>query len=158
MRNKWTLSGQVTDYRDWQIPLGRRFRAIKVWFVLRAYGLSGLRDHIRKCCQGAKHFADLVVKDDRFEMVRSRVLSLVCFRLKGSNELNQALVDAVTADGQCFIVQSSTHGRTFLRFVVGSPLTTNIHVDKAWAAIQRCAALILAADTASSALSVGHAH
>src|SRR5690606_28752710 len=79
-------SGAVIDYRDWQVPLGRRFRALKLWFVLRWYGAEGLRAHVRAAVAAAARFADLVRDDGRFEVVAPHPFSLVCFRLRASDE------------------------------------------------------------------------
>ncbi len=72
----------VTDYRDWQLPLGRRFRSLKLWFVLKAYGVIALQDYIRNHVILASRFADLVRTDSRFELPAPPALGLVCFRLK----------------------------------------------------------------------------
>jgi aromatic-L-amino-acid decarboxylase len=82
LRSREYESGFVSDYRDWQVPLGRRFRSLKLWFVMRMYGSEALREHIRSHCRQAQLFADLVIGDDRFELFCPRSLSLVCFRLK----------------------------------------------------------------------------
>ena len=74
--------GLVSDYRDWQVPLGRRFRSLKLWMVLRMYGLDGLRHHIRRHCLLAQTFADKVRADDRFELAVEPALGLVCFRVR----------------------------------------------------------------------------
>src|SRR5205085_470300 len=81
LRNAATASGAVTDYRDWHIQLGRRFRALKLWFVIRHYGVSGLQTLIREHVRLAKLFADLVKADPRFELLAPLHLNLVCFRL-----------------------------------------------------------------------------
>src|SRR5215470_10500211 len=83
LRNQATESGAVLDYRDWQIPLGRRFRALKLWFVIRHYGVEGLQHHIREHVSLAQQFALWVEQDHRFEVVVPVPLNLVCFRLKG---------------------------------------------------------------------------
>lgn len=72
----------MSDYRDWQVPLGRRFRSLKLWLVLRMYGLSGLRDHVRRHMGLASHFAGLVRSDPRFELAVPPAFGLVCFRAK----------------------------------------------------------------------------
>ncbi|OAP60126.1 hypothetical protein AYL99_05128 [Fonsecaea erecta] len=83
--NKHSDSGLVTDYRDWQIPLGRRFRALKIWFVMRSYGLEGMRQHIRKSVERGEIFADLVRgRSDLFELVADPRFGLTCFRVKPS--------------------------------------------------------------------------
>ncbi|CAH2283376.1 aromatic-L-amino-acid decarboxylase isoform X3 [Pelobates cultripes] len=95
-------SGLITDYRHWQIPLGRRFRSLKLWFVFRMYGIKGLQEHIRKHVSLAHEFMDYVKQDNRFEICAPVILGLVCFRLKGSNELNKALLHKI----------NNTHCRT----------------------------------------------
>ena len=83
LQNKHTDSGLVTDYRDWQIPLGRRFRALKIWFVMRTYGIEGMQAHIRKTIAIGKVFEDLVrARDDLFEIVAPSRFALTCFRVK----------------------------------------------------------------------------
>lgn len=101
----------VFDYKDWQIPLGRRFRSLKLWMVLRIYGLENLQSYIRNHIELAKHFEELIVQDSRFEVVATRRFSLVCFRLlppphndEGcGNKLNHDLWDAVNSSGKIFI-------------------------------------------------------
>src|SRR4051794_15415019 len=92
LRNAATESGAVIDYRDWQVPLGRRFRALKLWFVLRWYGAEGLRAHIRHCVGLAADLAARVGDDPRFELVAPHPFSLVCFRLRGDDEANEKLL------------------------------------------------------------------
>ncbi len=83
LRNQATESGAVFDYRDWQVPLGRRFRSLKLWFVIRHYGIAGLQYHVRQPVKLAQQFAQWVREDERFELAAPVPLNLVCFRHKG---------------------------------------------------------------------------
>jgi aromatic-L-amino-acid decarboxylase len=100
LRNQATESGAVIDYRDWQIPLGRRFRALKLWFVLRHYGVEGLQHHIREHVAPAQEFAEWVRDDERFEIAAPAPLNLVCFRLKSGDAANQALLERLNRSGE----------------------------------------------------------
>lgn len=138
LRSREYDEGLVTDYRDWQIPLGRRFRALKLWMVLRSFGASGLRTHVRRHCALAERFERLVVEaSERWELVRPRTLGLVCFRARGSNALNQAVEERVNAAGRTFLVHTELEGQLVLRFAVGAPLTGPEHVDAAWRELDR---------------------
>lgn len=125
-------SGLVTDYRHWQIPLGRRFRSLKMWFVFRMFGLKGLQDHIRKQVALAKEFESLVRADKRFEICAEVILGLVCFRLKGSNELNQALLKRITNSREIHLVPCHLAGRFVLRFAICARSTESHHIQQAW--------------------------
>ncbi|XP_020793214.2 aromatic-L-amino-acid decarboxylase [Boleophthalmus pectinirostris] len=125
-------SGLVTDYRHWQIPLGRRFRSLKLWFVFRLFGIKQLQAHIRKHIALAKEFESLVRADKRFEICAEVVLGLVCFRIKGSNELNQTLLKRITKDRQIHLVPCQLSGRFVLRFCICAHGTESLHVQKAW--------------------------
>ncbi|MEU5553255.1 pyridoxal-dependent decarboxylase [Micromonospora sp. NPDC047793] len=137
LRNAATESGAVIDYRDWQVPLGRRFRALKLWFVLRWYGVEGLRAHIRSGVTLAARFADRVRADDRFELVTGHPYALVCFRLRGDDEPNERLLAAVNATGRVHLTHTRVAGRYTLRLAVGAPQTTEVHVDQAWELISQ---------------------
>jgi aromatic-L-amino-acid/L-tryptophan decarboxylase len=137
LRNKATESGAVIDYRDWQIPLGRRFRALKLWFVLRHYGVAGLQFHIREHVRLAQQFAEWVHADKHFELVVPPPLNLVCFRLRGSDEMNQQLMDALNRSGKIYLTHTKLNGRFVLRLSVGQTNTSEHHVKAAWKAIQR---------------------
>ncbi|WP_280241091.1 pyridoxal phosphate-dependent decarboxylase family protein [Nocardia abscessus] len=100
LRNGASESGAVVDYRDWQVPLGRRFRALKLWAVIRWYGAAGLREHIRHSVALAQQFASWVGTDERFEVLAPHPLSLICFRLRGDDSANRELLDAVNATGR----------------------------------------------------------
>ncbi|XP_037532334.1 aromatic-L-amino-acid decarboxylase [Nematolebias whitei] len=132
-------SGLVTDYRHWQIPLGRRFRSLKLWFVFRMYGLKGLQAHIRKQVGLAKEFESLVRADKRFEICAEVVLGLVCFRLKGSNELNQNLLKKITKSKEIHLVPCQLSGRFVLRFAICSRTTESRHIQQAWRHITQLA-------------------
>ncbi|XP_034031166.1 aromatic-L-amino-acid decarboxylase [Thalassophryne amazonica] len=132
LRHENQESGLVTDYRHWQIPLGRRFRSLKMWFVFRMYGIKGLQDHIRKQVALAKQFESLVRADNRFEICAEVILGLVCFRLKGSNELNEALLDKINTSKEIHLVPCKLSGRFVLRFAICARSTDSHHIQKAW--------------------------
>ncbi|WP_234039328.1 pyridoxal-dependent decarboxylase [Micromonospora coerulea] len=132
LRNAATESGAVLDYRDWQVPLGRRFRALKLWFVLRWYGVEGLRAHIRSGVALADRFAARVAADHRFELAAAHPFSLVCFRLRAGDEASAELLRRVNDTGRVHLTHTRVAGRYTLRLAVGSPLTTETHVDEAW--------------------------
>jgi len=140
LRNQATETGAVIDYRDWQIPLGRRFRALKLWFVIRHYGVEGLRHHIRQHVAWAQQFADWVRKDGRFELAAPTPLNLVCFRHRGGDEVNQSLMDRLNRSGDLYLTHTRLDGRLTLRLCVGQTNTTERHVEKAWKRIQEKAA------------------
>jgi aromatic-L-amino-acid decarboxylase len=136
LRNKATETGAVIDYRDWQIPLGRRFRSLKLWFVIRHYGVEGLQHHIRRHVELAQQFAGWVRDDDRFELAAPVPLNLVCFRHKGGDEINQALMDQLNRSGDLYMTHTRLNGRLALRVCVGQTNTTAGHVERAWKRIQ----------------------
>jgi aromatic-L-amino-acid decarboxylase len=132
LRNAATDSGAVIDYRDWHVPLGRRFRALKLWAVIRWYGADGLRDHIRKHVALAQDFAAKVAADERFELVAPHPLSLVTFRLKDGDDATLALMRRVNESGAAYLTHTAVNGRAALRLAIGSPLTEQRHVDAVW--------------------------
>ncbi|MDT4987908.1 MAG: aromatic-L-amino-acid/L-tryptophan decarboxylase [Micromonosporaceae bacterium] len=139
LRNTASESGAVIDYRDWQVPLGRRFRALKLWFVLRWYGAEGLRAHIRSGVALAQEFAAWVRADSRFEIVAPHPFSLVCFRLRADDVANEGLLGRVNDTGQTYLTHTKVDGRYALRLAIGSPLTEQRHVAAAWKLIQASA-------------------
>lgn len=139
LRNQATESGAVFDYRDWGIPLGRRFRALKLWFVLRAYGAEGLRNHIRGGVALAQEFAEWVKEDERFELCAPVPLNLVCFRLKAGDAATEQLRDALNASGQMYLIHTRLSGKTVLRMAIGGTYTERRHVERAWDLIARTA-------------------
>ena len=139
LRNKATESGAVFDYRDWQIPLGRRFRALKLWFVLRHYGAEGLRHHIRRHVELAQAFASWVRNSDQFEIVAPAPLNLVCFAHRSGNEFNQRLLERLNETGRIYLTHTILNKRYTLRFCVGQTHTDEVHVKSAWQLIQETA-------------------
>ncbi|CAI0434701.1 unnamed protein product [Linum tenue] len=145
LKNKASQANLVVDYKDWQIPLGRRFRSLKLWMVLRLYGVENLQNYLRNHIELARYFQVCVGQDPRFEIVAPRKFSLVCFRLlppvddnetRGSNKLNQDLLEAVNSTGRVFITHTALSGMYTLRLVVGAPLTERRHIDAAWKVLQ----------------------
>ncbi|NXU02955.1 DDC decarboxylase, partial [Buphagus erythrorhynchus] len=136
-------SGLVTDYRHWQIPLGRRFRSLKLWFVLRMYGVKGLQEHIRKHIRLSHQFEHLVLQDERFEICAEVVLGLVCFRLKGSNELNEALLKSINDAKKIHLVPCHLREKFVLRFAICSRTVESTHVKFAWQHISQLATDLL---------------
>jgi aromatic-L-amino-acid decarboxylase len=136
LRNQATESGAVIDYRDWHIPLGRRFRSLKLWFVIRHYGVEGLQSHVRRHVALARNFADWVEADDRFELAVPPPLNLVCFRHRGGDEINQRLMDRLNRSGDIYLTHTAMHEQIALRFCVAQTSTERRHVENAWRRIQ----------------------
>jgi aromatic-L-amino-acid decarboxylase len=132
LRNTATESGAVIDYRDWHVPLGRRFRALKLWAVIRWYGAEGLRAHIRKHVALAQEFAGWVAADERFELLAPHPLALVTFRLRAGDEATLGLMERVNTSGRAYLTHTSVGGRAALRLAIGSPLTEREHVEQVW--------------------------
>ena len=139
LRNPATDSGVVIDYRDWQVPLGRRFRALKLWFVLRAYGAEGLRAHVRGHVALAREFASWVAADPDFELAAPHEFGLVCFRHRGGDEVNEGLVRTVNQTGRLYLTHTRLGGRYTVRLAIGAPGTRREHVERAWAEIRAAA-------------------
>ena len=142
LRNKATETGAVIDYRDWQIPLGRRFRSLKLWFVIRHYGVQGLQHHVREHVRLAQQFAEWVKQDAEFELAAPVPLNLVCFRHKGGDQINQDLMDRLNRSGDLYLTHTRLNDRLTLRFCVGQTNTQARHVERAWKRIQQEAASV----------------
>ncbi len=139
LKNEATESGAVIDYRDWQIPLGRRFRALKLWFVIRHYGIEGLQYHVRQHVKLARNFAEWVLNDDSFELAVKPPLNLICFRHTGGDEINQHIMDTLNQSGKLYLTHTKMDGKLTLRFCVGQVNTQEKHVRNAWKMIQDAA-------------------
>ena len=139
LRNQATESGAVTDYRDWHIPLGRRFRSLKLWFVIRHYGVEGLRHHVRRHIELAQEFAGWVRHSDQFELIVPPPLNLVCFRHKASDDVNRQLLENLNRSGRLYLTHTTLKGNYTLRFCVGQTSTEARHVADTWRFIQETA-------------------
>ena len=140
---KTGVDAKVKNYRDWGIPLGRRFRALKLWFVIRSYGVEGLQEILRKHIRLAREFRGWVEAHPRFEVMAPTPFSLVCFRLNDGrpevelNDLNMSLLGAVNGSGRAFLSHTALRGRCVLRLAVASRTTEERHVAAAWELIQK---------------------
>lgn len=133
LQNAASESGQVVDYRDWHVPLGRRFRSLKLMFVLRSYGVEGIRHHVREDVRMARALSERIDADPRVEVVAPTTFGLVCFRHVSGDEPTQALARAVNASGSHYVTPSVLpDGRAFIRVSIGATRTEQRHVDSLW--------------------------
>jgi aromatic-L-amino-acid decarboxylase len=142
LRNKATESGAVIDYRDWHVPLGRRFRSLKLWFVIRHYGVEGLQALVRNHVALAQEFAGWVRESERFELAAPAPLNLVCFRGYGGDEVNRQLLERVNRSGELYMTHTVLDGRYTLRLCVGQTHTEARHVKAAWDKINEAAGAV----------------
>ena len=138
--------GKVNDYRDWGVPLGRRFRALKLWSVIRMYGVQGLRDKIRYHIKIASTLAEMISKEADFEILAPVVINVVCFRYKPAgarddqiNRLNETLNHQLNDSGKIYLTHTVIDCRYTLRMVTGQTNVTMEHVEKAWELIKKTA-------------------
>lgn len=138
---------RVNNYRDWGIQLGRRFRALKLWFVIRSFGVEGLQEKIRNHIQWAKDFAGWVDSEPGFELLAPAPLATVCFRRNPKstkdedalNEMNQQFLEKINNHGNIFLTHTKLNGKFTIRFVVGQTNTEKRHVEEAWRLIRKTA-------------------
>lgn len=128
LQNAQSTSGLVTDYRDWQIPLGRRFRALKIWFVMRTYGVTGLQEHVRGHIALGEMFAGLVKgRADLFEVLAKPAFALTVLRVRGrggegQNELTKTVYERVNERGEIYLTSTTLPGRVYaIRVVSANP-------------------------------------
>ncbi|MBZ3872876.1 Histidine decarboxylase [Sciurus carolinensis] len=136
-------SGAATDFMHWQIPLSRRFRSIKLWFVIRSFGVKNLQAHVRHGTEMAKYFESLVRNDPFFEIPAKRHLGLVVFRLKGPNCLTESVLKEIAKAGQLFLIPATIQDKLIIRFTVTSQFTTRDDILRDWNLIRDAATLIL---------------
>lgn len=139
LKNKTTESGAVFDYRDWHVQLGRRFRSLKLWFVIRHYGIEGLQFHIRKHIEMAQNFAGWVKQSENFELVVDPLFNLVCFRHKNGDDFNLELMNKVNETGKIYFTHTKLNNQIVLRMSIGQTHTEPVHVKKAWDLIKQFA-------------------
>jgi aromatic-L-amino-acid/L-tryptophan decarboxylase len=144
----------VKNYRDWGIQLGRRFRALKLWFVIRSYGVEGLRAFVREHQRLARLFRGWVEAEPGYEVLAPSPFGLVCFRRNDGRDeaaltrLNRAVMDDLNASGRMFLTHTVLDGRFALRLVVGARTTEERHVRQAWDWIREAAARVVAGSAA----------
>ena len=140
---------QVKNFRDWGIPLGRRFRSLKLWFVIRSFGIRGIQQKVRAHIKLAKEFASWIREDPHFEVMAPVTINLVCFRYhpsrrtlseEGLEQINKALMDELNRSGKMFITHTKLKGKFSLRLCIGQTNTTREHVQRAWEQLQAYAA------------------
>uniref|UniRef100_A0A2K6AZC0 Histidine decarboxylase n=1 Tax=Macaca nemestrina TaxID=9545 RepID=A0A2K6AZC0_MACNE len=136
-------SGVATDFMHWQIPLSRRFRSIKLWFVIRSFGVKNLQAHVRHGTEMAKYFESLVRNDPSFEIPAKRHLGLVVFRLKGPNCLTENVLKEIAKAGHLFLIPATIQDKLIIRFTVTSQFTTRDDILRDWNLIRDAATLIL---------------
>ena len=142
---KTDVDRRVKNFRDWGLPLGRRFRALKLWFVIRHFGIKGLQKKIRDHLDLAKEFESWIRKDPRFELMAPVTINLVCFRYhpfhrnfseEELEQINKELMDKLNRSGKMFITHTKLKGKFVLRLCIGQTNTTREHVQMAWERLQ----------------------
>jgi len=139
LRNKATEEGSVIDYRDWQVSLGRRFRALKLWFVIRSFGVRGLQQRVRQHVAIAQQFASWVAADTDFELAAPALLNLICFRHRGGDAVNQQIMDRLNQSGRLYLTHTRLHDKLTLRMSIAQSNTQLRHVEQAWQRIREAA-------------------
>lgn len=139
LRNEASTSGAVIDYRDWQIPLGRRFRALKLWFVIRHYGVEGLQAFVREHLRLTGLFSSRVQAAPNFELAAPAPINLVCFRHLAGDDVNRRIMNDLNASGDLYLSHTRLDGKLTLRMAIGQTHTTERHVSRAWELIQAAA-------------------
>jgi aromatic-L-amino-acid decarboxylase len=130
---------QALNYMDYGVPLGRRFRALKLWFVMRYFGREQISSLIRCHIKWAQQLAEQIRKDDRFEISAPVPLSLICFRYRGTDEENRQLLDRINASGVAFLSHTVLNGNYVLRLAIGNLKTTQSDLNQVWTTIQALA-------------------
>ncbi len=131
LRSVAAEQGAVIDYRDWQVPLGRRMRALKLWFAIRCEGVESFRTMIRRHVALTQELAGWVAADDRFDIVAPHPLNLLCIAA-GSNAETDDLIERANASGEALFTRTVLDGRSVLRISIGARTTTRDHVVQAW--------------------------
>jgi aromatic-L-amino-acid decarboxylase len=146
---KTRTRGKVNDYRDWGVPLGRRFRALKLWSVIRSYGVKGLQEKVRYHIEIASRLTEMIGKEPDFELLAPTVISVVCFRYKPEgkdeaqlNALNEKLNHLLNDSGKIYLTHTSLDGKYTLRMVTAQTNVTMTHVENAWHLIKKTARLL----------------
>lgn len=144
---KTSTRGKVNDYRDWGVPLGRRFRALKLWFVIRSFGVDGIRNKVAEHIRLANWLKGRVLEDNRFELLAPVTMNVVCFRvhplgiagIEELNRLNEKLLNQLNGTGKIYITHTKLNGCFTLRMVIAQTYVEQRHVEAAWEQIRKMA-------------------
>ncbi len=139
LKNANSQKEEVFDFRDWGIPLGRRFRSLKLWHVINYYGINGLQASIREHMANTQKLKSWIEQDKRFEIVAPVPLTLICFRLAVGSRKTEQLLNAINKSGRAHLTHTKLNDQYIIRFSVGQPTTTLEHLKKTWAFIQETA-------------------
>jgi len=133
-------NAQAVNLTEYSVQLGRRFRSLKLWFVLRYYGREGIAEVLREQIRWARDLSEAIPRDERFEMAAPTLFSLVCFRYRGSDDDNRALLERINATGRAFLSGTQLHGRFVLRLAIGNVASGREDVMETWELIRSLAA------------------
>jgi aromatic-L-amino-acid decarboxylase len=142
-----TTDGEVNNYMDWGVQLGRRFRALKLWFVIRSFGVEGIIGHLREHCRMARELASWIDADNNFELLAPVPFSVVCFRFHPKkitdeaelDRLNAQIIERINATGEVFLSHTKLSGRYTIRVAIGNLSTTEKHIKRVWEIIRKVA-------------------
>ena len=143
LKNKYTQEFDITDYKDWQIGLGRRFNSLRFWFMIRSIGVEGLRENVTEKIKLAQEFEVFVKQNPRFKMICKRELALVCFHVVQNpegkdlsqeeiNKVNKKILEIVNGTNKFHLTGSQVNDIYYLRFVICNHNTTSLNVQKLW--------------------------
>ena len=132
LKNKTSTSESVFDLRDWGIPLGRRFRALKLWHVINYYGVSGLQEFIRTHMENTKILRSWIEMEKDFEIVTPTPLTLICFRHTKGNNFTEKLLNTINESGKAYMTHTKLNDQYIIRFSVGQTSTTIDHLKETW--------------------------
>jgi aromatic-L-amino-acid decarboxylase len=136
---KNTREESAVNFSDFSVALGRRFRSLKLWFVFRTYGREGIARILREHIRMARELGETIGRDQRFELSAPIEFSLVCFRLKASDQRNRELLESVNATGHAFLTGTTLRGKFVLRIAIGNIGTSDADIASTWAKIQELA-------------------
>ncbi len=147
---KTKTRGQVNDYRDWGIPLGRRFRALKLWFVIRSFGLDGIRSKLRHHIELAKQMEQNIIAHPDFELLLPRAINMMVFRYapkaiseENLNQLNEAIINQINASGKAYFTHTKVNGQYALRMPIGQTNVSEAHIQSTWQLLQETGKALL---------------
>ena len=139
LKNTATESQEVFDFRDWGIPLGRRFRALKLWQVINYYGIEGLQEYIKENMINTEKVKSWIEKNSNFEIVAPVPLTLICFRHKKGDDFNRKLLNRMNESGKMYMTHTILKDQSVIRFSIGTATTNLDHLKSTWTCIEKYA-------------------